>query len=182
MERRELFKIMVAGAAVANDIRGQHQHPEVISPPDVLAYEPRFFQRREYAAMQRLCDILIPPDRESPGASEAGVGFYIDTTLLYGTPAAQEAWRSGLRLVDDITRKTFRKSFVECSPGEQEQIVALMARNEAMPETALEKFFGTLKNATVQAYVLSERGMREYLGYKGDTILPEFPGCRDQEI
>jgi hypothetical protein len=43
-------------------------------------------------------------------------------------------------------------------------------------------FFVRLKNAAVDAYVLSDVGMREYLGYKGDAMLVEFPGCRDHPI
>jgi hypothetical protein len=125
---------------------------------------------------------LIPPDGQSPAASQAGVGFYIDTVLLYGTPETQEVWRTGLRLVDETARTRSAKPFIECGPREQEQVVALMAENEAQPKTELEKFFVTLKGAVVEAYVLSEAGMREYLGYKGDTILTEFPGCQDHQV
>ena len=182
MERRELFRVLIAGAAAVHDVRGQHHHAELNAPPEVAVYKPRFFSKPEYAAVQGLCDVLIPPDGQSPGASEAGVGFYIDTILLYGVTDAREIWRSGLRLVDETAKTRLAKPFVECSQREQEQIVALMAHNEAKPRTELEKFFVTLKGAVVEAYVLSEPGMRAYLGYKGDTMLTEFPGCRDHQI
>jgi hypothetical protein len=50
---------------------------------------------------------LIPKDGQSPAASEAGVGFYLDTVLLYETLDAQQAWRNGLQLVDEAANSGF---------------------------------------------------------------------------
>ena len=182
MERRELFKFFIAGAAAAREIKAQHQHPGLSTPIDFAAYQPRFYNPREYAALLRLCDILIPHDHQSPAASEAGVGFYLDTLLLYQTPDAQQVWRNGLKLVDEAAHSRFTKPLVDCSSKEQELLMESMARNETNPQTDLEKFFVTLKNGAVEAYVLSDAGMREYLGYKGDAMLAEFPGCRDHPL
>jgi hypothetical protein len=180
MERRELFKILAAGAAAARKAAGQHQHTSS-SAPDIASYQPRFFSQIEYQMVGRLCDIVIPSDAQSPGAREAGVAFYIDTVLHYGDRASERPWRSGLTAVDREARAKFWKAFMECSRGEQEQIVALMARNELAPESELDRFFVTLKRAAVDAYVLSDVGMRQYLGYQGDAVLSEFPGCTHPE-
>jgi hypothetical protein len=75
----------------------------------------------------------------------------------------------------------FGKPFLECVRSQQEELVAYMARNEGAPVTPLEKFFVTLKRSAVDAYVLSDIGMREYLGYTGDTSIPAFPGCTHAE-
>src|SRR6516165_8239817 len=56
-------------------------------------------------------------------------------------------------------------------------LVALMARNEKAPATDLERFFPVLKNMTLDAFIVSEIGMKEYLGYKGNTAIQDFPGC-----
>ena len=180
MERRELFKILAAGAAAARQASGQHQHTDS-SAPDIAGYRPRYFSLTEYQMVDRLCDVVIPSDSQSPGAHEAGVAFYIDTVLHYGNRAGHEPWHGGLAAVDAAARSNFGKAFLECSRGEQEQIVALMARNEPAAETELDRFFLTLKRAAVDAYVLSDVGMRQYLGYQGDAVLTEFPGCTHPE-
>jgi hypothetical protein len=181
MERRELFKVLAVGAIAAHEVAGQHQHPLASSASDIANYRPRFFSEPEYQIVNRLCDIVIPPDAQSPGAAEAGVAFYIDTVLHYGDASAQELWRRGLAGVDEAARGNFANPFLQCNRGEQERIVALMARHEATPETEIEKFFVILKLAIVDAYVISESGIRQYLRYRGDTMLSEFPGCTHPE-
>jgi hypothetical protein len=175
MERRELFKILAAGAVATPNSLAQHQHGA--SPFSAANYQPRFLSPGEYATADRLCDIIVPSDEQSPGAHAAGVAYYIDTVLHYGDAALQKVWRDGFAELEKAAQSRFSKPFLACARPDQEEIVATMARNEANPETALEKFFVTLKRMTVEAYTLSEVGMREFIGYKGDTVLAEFPGC-----
>jgi hypothetical protein len=175
MERRDLFKILAASAVAAPDASAQHQHA---GPPFSAAnYQPRFFSKDEYATADRLCDIIVPSDEQSPGAHAAGVAYYIDTVLHYGDATLQKVWRDGFAELEKAAQSRFSKPFLACARPDQEEIVATMARNEANPETALEKFFVTLKRMTVEAYTLSEVGMRDFIGYKGDAVLAEFPGC-----
>jgi gluconate 2-dehydrogenase gamma chain len=175
MERRDLFKILAASAVAAPDALPQHQHA---GPPFSAAnYQPRFFAKDEYATADRLCDIIVPSDEQSPGAHAAGVAYYIDTVLHYGDATLQKVWRDGFAELEKAAQSRFSKPFLACARPDQEEIVATMARNEANPETALEKFFVTLKRMTVEAYTLSEVGMRDFIGYRGDAVLAEFPGC-----
>jgi hypothetical protein len=180
MERRELFRIFAASAVAARTAIGQHQHG---LPPafDFSTYRPRFFTDAEYKVVDRLCDILIPSDAQSRGSHDAGVIYYLDTTLHYGDAAGQQQWRAGLDAVETTSQMRFGKPFIECALSQQEELLAYMARNEGAPTTPLERFFVTLKRSAVEAYVLSDIGMHEYLGYTGDTSLPAFPGCTHAE-
>jgi hypothetical protein len=56
-----------------------------------------------------------------------------------------------------------------------------MARNEKDPSTELERFFPILKQLTVEAYSLSDVGMTQHFGYRGNTAIQEFPGCTHPE-
>jgi|SRR6516165_1291616 hypothetical protein len=62
MERRELFKIIAAGA---------------LTEAAVQARRP-FFDVEQTAVLDRLSDIIIPSDDQSPGAHEAQVVHYLD--------------------------------------------------------------------------------------------------------
>ena len=180
MERRALFRIIAAGAVAGSQASAQHQH-EAGAAVDYAAYRPRFFTAGEYEALDRLCEIIIPADDQSPGAHQAQVRFYIDTVLLHSDPQSQQRWRAGLKAVEDAARAGFGKAFVECGERQQEAIVARMAQHEGAPESELERFFGPLKRMTVEGYGLSEVGARQGFGYKGDTSLTEFPGCTHPE-
>jgi hypothetical protein len=176
MERRELFKVLGATLIAARLGTAEHEHPTQVKV-DIESYLPRFFSEAQYRTVDRLTDIIVPSDAGSPGAHYAGVRYYIDTVLHYADAPTQQNWRAGLGAVDSFARSHFGKNFGECGAKEQEQIVEVMAQNEKNPSTELERFFGTLKTLTVEAYVLSEIGMTRYLGYKGNTATQEFVGC-----
>jgi hypothetical protein len=180
IERRELFKVLGATLIATHRGAAQHDHapPAVVNVAD---YKPRFFSDAQYRTIDRLTDIIIPSDDQSPGAHAAGVRFYIDTVLHYADAGTQQNWQSGLAAVDQSARANFNKAFGECTIQEQEHIVAIMARKEKDPSTELEHFFGLLKGVTVEAYSISEIGMTRYFGYSGNTAIKEFPGCKHQE-
>ena len=180
MERRELFRIIAAGAVAGSRASAQHLH-EAGAGVDFAGYKPRFFTAAEYEALDRLCEIIIPADGQSPGAHQAQTRFFIDTVLHYSDPQTQQRWRAGLKAVEDAAQAGFGKTFAECGEGQQDSIVARMALHEGAPENELEKFFGPLKRLTVEGYSLSDVGARQGLGYKGDTTLTEFPGCTHPE-
>jgi hypothetical protein len=180
IERRELFKVLGATLLAAHQASAQHDHgpPVAVNIDD---YAPRFFSAEQYRTIDRLTDIIIPSDDQSPGAHGAGVRFYIDTVLHYADAGTQQKWLRGLAAVDESARASFNRAFSECNIQEQEQVVAVMARDEKEPSTELELFFGLLKGVTVEAYSVSEIGMTLHFGYKGNTAIKEFPGCTHPE-
>lgn len=179
LDRRELFRILGAGLA-AHQLPAQHHEAGSAPPLDIASYQPRFFSPGQYRTVDRLCEIIIPADDMGPGAHQAGVPFYIDTVLHY-TSGEQQSWRQGLEEVERTAAARFGRPFLECTAAGQEQLVAAMAANEGKPETGLEKFFGRLKAMTVEAYCFSEAARRDFFGYRGDTMLAEFPGCTHPE-
>ncbi|HTF36757.1 MAG TPA: gluconate 2-dehydrogenase subunit 3 family protein, partial [Blastocatellia bacterium] len=56
-----------------------------------------------------------------------------------------------------------------------------ISKNERSPQTVEEKFFRTIKNATVDGYYTSEIGIHKELHYKGNAYLKEFVGCTHPE-
>ncbi len=179
LDRRELFRVLGAGLA-ARHMSAQHHEPGSAPRLDIASYQPRFFSRGQYQTVDRLCDTIIPADDMGPGAHQAGVPFYIDTLLHY-TAGEQQSWLQGLKDVERAAAARFGRAFLECTATEQEQIVATMAANEGKPETDLEQFFGRLKALTIEAYCFSEPARRDYFGYRGDTVLTDFPGCTHPE-
>jgi hypothetical protein len=180
IERRQLFKVLGATLMARHHGAAQHDHrpPSAVNGED---YAPRFFSDAQYRTIDRLTDTVIPSDDQSPGAHAAGVRYYIDTVLHYADAGTQQKWQSGLAAVDETARASFNKAFGECTIQEQEHIVAVMARNEKNPSTELELFFGLLKHVTVEAYSVSQVGMTRYFGYRGNTAIKEFPGCKHPE-
>ena len=167
MERRDLFKIIAAGAAAA---------------PAFGAERKPAFAPDQLAVLDRISDIIIPSDEQSPGAHEAGVAKFIDLAASLNAQR-RESWTRGLAAVEATSRQQFSRAFMECTGSQQEQIVAQMARNEGQPTNELERFFTSLKPVVVDGYRYSEIGVKQYMRWEGNNFdVSEWKGaCKHPE-
>ncbi len=179
LDRRELFRI-IGASLVAERAGAQHQHGPAAAGSDITGYKPRALTEAQYNTLDVLTEVLLPADETGPGAHDAGVAWYIDTTLHYGDPKTRSAWRNGLDSIETAIRQAHDISVAELSPSHREQIVAYLLKNESNPETDLDKFAVAWKSSAISAYYLSEAG-RKSLGYKGDTAITAFAGCTHPE-
>jgi hypothetical protein len=180
LHRRELFKILGV-SLVAHQAAAQHHERGASSTFDIASYRPRFLSSNQYQTIDRLCELIIPVDETGPGAHQAGVPFYIDSILHYAAAKEQQQWLRGLDEIDYAAVARFGRTFLECVPAQQEQLLAVLAANEDKPKTGVEEFFVAAKALTLEAYCFSEVAERQYFGYRGDTMLAEFPGCTHPE-
>ena len=166
LSRRDLIKL---GAAATLTVS--------LGATGSLAQAPRFFTPEELALVDELSEIIIPSDDHSPGARAAKVAAYIDTRLAEAWDATEKTtWREGLKVVEQMSRETSGKAFLQSAPAERIAVVTRMARNEAKPQNPEEVFFLQLKARVVDAYYTSEIGIKQEMEYKGNSYLPEFVG------
>ncbi len=163
MERRELFKIIAASAVAAPALGQEHVHEAV---PKSQPHKPVFTPAQD-AILDRLSDIIIPSDEQSPGAHEAGVSKFLDLAAALN-PQRQAAWSRGIEAVDAAASARFSRAFMDCTREQQEQIVEQMARNEGQPANDLERFFTSLKPAVVDGYRYSEIGVKQFMRWEGN--------------
>jgi gluconate 2-dehydrogenase gamma chain len=181
LDRRDLFRI-IGAALAAEALDAQHQHQTIPGKGVPKNYQPRFFLQAEYQTIDQLSELLIPADDHSPGAREAGVAWFIDTVLLYADPSRQQTWRQSLAAIDQLTQSRFKAKFLDCQPEQQVTTMEVLAGNEGDPQTPLEHFFAEFKPTVIEAFCLSEVGIKQYFRYRGNTELSDFPGCRPDEI
>ena len=141
-----------------------------------------FFTSAEMALLDELTEMIIPADERSGGARAAGVVPFLDRSLAGKDPKipdyAEERgkWKEGLGRVDAVAREMHGKAFLELAPDQRLAVLTRMATNERDPQTPEERFFGELKRATAHAYYTSKVGIQDDIGYKGNSLLPEFVG------
>jgi hypothetical protein len=182
IDRRELFKILGAATLVATrEGAAQHVHEASSVPVSFANYKPRFFTEQQYSAVDTLAEIIIPADDQSPGAHAAGVPFYVDTVLLYSDAETKELWKNGLASIDEAARAQFDVPFLQCNHQQREQLIATLAAEEKAPRKEAERFFVAMKHMTIEGYALSDVGMTQHFGYRGNTAIQEFPGCTHSE-
>lgn len=174
VKRRTILKLAAAGVLPATSGLVQ------LATADEV-YSPEFFTGPEFELLDQLSEVILPADEHSPGAQAAKVARYIDVVVADGNRATQDVWRSGLRAVDGATRRRFKRNFVQCDAGQQDEVVAQMSRKEEDPEGDADRFFVLVKRATIDGYYTSRVGIHEDLGYQGNTAVDEFPGCTHEE-
>jgi hypothetical protein len=181
-ERRDTLKIIGAIGATCsfpytgNELYGQSVETHAgHTPGKQAATGPRkFFTEPEFALLSVLTDVLIP-DTDTPGAVKAGVPGYIDL-VVNANPEHRSLCREGLAWLGS-------QGFA--SMDATRRIALLTPLSEVVDhgrvKTMPERFFRLVKALTCDGYFTSEIGLSETLGFKGGSVLAEYPSCEIPE-
>jgi hypothetical protein len=191
--RREAIKTIGVGAGVivalpvlsatstAQEAAHDHAHHAVQAATGAQPQPLRFFTEEENRTVIEMSERIIPADQSSPGAKEAKVNEYIDLIVSESPDPTKQTWREGLAAVNKMSRDRFGKTFTDATADQQVELLKEISKNENSPQTVEERFFRTIKYATVDGYYTSEIGIHKELHYKGNTYLKEFTGCTHPE-
>ena len=146
-------------------------------PGDVWPLTLPPFMREATAA---LCDVIIPEDIESPGASAVGVVDFIDEWIS-APYEAQRADRKtileGLGWLEIESKTRFGKFFVDLAAAQKAAIcddICYLPR--AKPEfREAAKFFATFRDLTAGGFYTTPVGAKD-LRYVGNVALERFDG------
>ena len=157
--REALTTIAVAGAAAPAALHAAHHE-----------YEPQSFSAEQYELLSVLVDVIIPKT-ETPGASQAGVARMVDEDAADSPEFKTQVETMLARFSDD--------KFLGLSEVGRNLLMA----DYSKAQDDRGEIFTFLKNLTIDRYYATEAGLAEELGYKGNTFLASFPGCRhDHQI
>jgi gluconate 2-dehydrogenase gamma chain len=190
IDRREAMKSVavgvgaVTGLPILKDVAFAQGHKHHVTAPMVLqaaSSVPTFFNKHQYATITELASLIIPSD-ETPGAREASVNEYIDMIVGEAAFDVQKVYLDGLAWLDKTSQERHQKSFVDLTQQQQVAILTEISkvRSPSAPNEPQARFFKAIKDATIDGFYTSKIGIEE-LGYQGNTVLDEFPGCTHPE-
>ncbi|SOE20407.1 Gluconate 2-dehydrogenase subunit 3 [Spirosomataceae bacterium TFI 002] len=189
MKRRDLLKnitlgtagIAVSGKALASepqaklkpikedlpDAAGGKQDVEIAHDKKLM--EEVFFDQHEMATLAVLSDIIIPADKTSGSATDAGVPDFLEF-IVKDMPHYQVPVRGGLRWLDSESRKQKGKRFIDLSAADRIFIVDQIAYpKKAKPEMSQGvNFFNTMRNLVATGFYTSEIGVKD-LDFQGNV-------------
>jgi gluconate 2-dehydrogenase gamma chain len=151
------------------------------APARPACQEPKLEQlsKHQLRTLRLLCDLIIPPDDESPGAVDAGAPDFIDL-LASENPSLGLCISGGLTWLDSIFSLRYGHVFANCSVAEQHQVLDIIAyREKALGYPELRpghSFFVLVRRLTLDGFFTSAVGYR-YLRYIGNEYLSSFEGC-----
>lgn len=146
---------------------GPNRQPDEIAHFKKISAE-KFFDDHELKTITQLADIIIPRDDTSGSASDARVPDFIEF-IVKDMPAHQLPMRGGLKWLDVQCLKRYAKSFSDCSPAQQIEMVDEIA----FPEKAKSEmkqgvaFFNLMRDLTATGFFTSQIGIKD-IGYAGN--------------
>jgi hypothetical protein len=188
MQRRELFRLLGAGAAVpvfdANLLSAfQDAHPK-------STYTLRTLNLHQNATLVTMTDLIIP-GTDTPGAKAVRVNEFIDLILTeWAHEDERENFLAGLDNVDKRSNEIFGKDFIDATPVQQNALLSELDQHYAMDREDRERhpfvrrphnaqltgdFFGVVKRMTLYGYYTSEVGFTQEL--RKQIIPGTYHGC-----
>ena len=194
MDRREALKTLSLGTLAGTfALTGCKNEPEKeakqlqekfwnhVTEEDLEMWDAQFFTDHEFETVRQLGNIIIPADERSGNAEDAGVPEFIDFMMM-DRPEYQTPIRGGLNWLDYQCESRFNKSFIDCSPVEQTQILDKIAYPEtAEPDMqAGVNFFNRFRDLVASGFWSSKIGIED-IGYMGNQPY-DWQGCPDEAL
>ncbi|MDP3916011.1 MAG: gluconate 2-dehydrogenase subunit 3 family protein [Bacteroidota bacterium] len=138
----------------------------------------RFFTPEDASCIIAFCEQIIPKD-ESPGATDAGVIYYIDRQLSGVFHYDQETYRSGIRNLQTWCNLKYGKTFEAIVPEDQIKILKMLQSNELneseWPGSKPADFFNLVRAHTMQGFYGSpiHGGNKDYMSF--EMLRIDFP-------
>ncbi|TQM13311.1 gluconate 2-dehydrogenase subunit 3 family protein [Pseudonocardia kunmingensis] len=148
-----------------------------------------WFNDEEARTVEAVCERIIPGDGVDPGATDAGVVYYIDRAVAGVSTDLQTVYRRGLRELADFCRREHGVPFVDMAPTTQDDVVRRFLGPEVQETAAgvqfgpsdqpggevLLRFFAVIREHTVEGFFCDPAygGNRGAVGWK----LVGFPGA-----
>ena len=188
MQRRELFRLLGAGAALpvfdSNLLAAfQDAHPK-------STYALRTLNEHHNATLVTITDLIIP-ETDTPGAKAVRVNEFIDLILTeWAHQDERQNFLAGLDNVDKRSNELFAKNFIDAAPVQQTALLSELDQQYAMDREDRERhpfvrrphnaqltgdFFGVVKRMTLYGYYTSEVGFAQEL--RKHIIPGAYHGC-----
>jgi hypothetical protein len=192
MQRREVLKILAAGAALPAFSPSLMAFFREAQAQVGTSYKPRTLNPQQDATVVAMIDLIIPAT-DTPGAKAARVNDFIDVILTeWATDSERQDFLNGLAGVDKQSNDLYGKTFTDASPSQQ--FTLLRSMDDAIMGTHIEKhrrhgntvpeerdkqlreaFWYVFKGITLHGYYTSEIGFSQELNQQ---IIPgAFHGC-----
>lgn len=113
----------------------------------------RFFSADQFAALERLADILMPAAGDSPGAKDAGAAEFLDFLISVSPADRQAQYRDGLDQLNAEARSRYGKTFAQVAPAQTDTLLAPLhaAWTYAAPADPFAQFLRAVKMDVMHA-------------------------------
>ncbi|WP_212747568.1 gluconate 2-dehydrogenase subunit 3 family protein [Fodinibius saliphilus] len=192
MDRREALKTLSLGTLAAGFAmtgcqsapKKAAEQPEFwkhVTEEELEKWNSQFFTDHEFETVRQLGNMIIPADKRSGNAEDAGVPQFIDFTML-DRPHYQTPIRGGLKWLDVQCQKRFNTTFVDCTELQKKEMLDEIAYpDQAKPEMQQGvNFFNQFRDLVASGFWSSKMGIED-IGYIGNQP-SDWQGCSHEAL
>jgi len=160
---------------------GYGTDPDLLNP--VVPW-PKTMTFTQLQTTSALCDLILPEDEQSPGASTLGVHDFIDEWISAPYEQQQldrQSILSGLEWLEQQSRERFDESFTSVHDSQASELLDDIANSDQRSDEMME-FLDRFRYLSVGAYYTTVEGMAD-IGYIGNVpISGDYPGPSPEAI
>jgi gluconate 2-dehydrogenase gamma chain len=150
-------------------------------PSCLKNYSPFLFLTADEAlTLSSICEQIIPADEYGPGATQAGVVYYIDKQLQEVFIADQPIYQNGLKAINNTCNDLFSEPYFEdLDSNRQNEFLQRMEKNDLpgqyWQQNSASGFFNIMIRHSMQGFYGSPRhgGNKDFISYS--MIGLEYP-------
>jgi hypothetical protein len=152
--------------------------PLPMSPlvPDAVARtNSYFFNHQRMATLRQLCEVLLPPLKQSPGAIDAGTPEFLDFLISVSPPDRQHMYVSGLDRLDAEARRKFDIPFDAVNASQADELIRPWLRTwmtDHPPSEPYEKFIN-LAHSDIRTATINSKAWSDAMTTDADRRLEE---------
>jgi hypothetical protein len=144
--------------------------------PDAVAQtQTRFFTRQQYATLRQLCEVLMPPLKNSPGALDAGAPEFLDFLISVSSAEQQKMYRDGLDRLDNEARQKFGVPFAGVTGQQADALIRPRLQpwmTDHPPKDPYERFIN-LAHSDIRTATINSKPWSESLPSDEDREMEE---------
>jgi hypothetical protein len=125
--------------------------------------EQRFFTSVQMATLVRLCDVLMPPIGNKPGALQAETPLFLDFLIGRSPAARKKAYTVGLNWLDSESQSRYGKAFAKVDDGQADAILKPWLRTwmSDHPPTELHADFVNIAHEDIRTATVNSKAWSE---------------------
>lgn len=133
--------------------------PHVAVADQVAASELRFFTSQQMTTLTRLCDLLMPPMGQKPGAVQAQTPMFLDFLIGSSPDERKKVYAGGLDWLDAESKKKFSAEFARLTDEQAGELLKPWLRTwmSDHPPTELRADFINIAHDDIRTATINSR-------------------------
>jgi len=122
-----------------------------------------FFSARQMSTLRRLCEILMPPYKDHPGATEAGAPEFLDFLVSVSPAQRQQIWAAGLDRLEAEASERFHVAFASVNAAQADALIRPWLRTWMQDHPPREGFaqFINLAHTDIRAATINSQAWND---------------------